>query len=243
MGETLGPSGEARKAARLSVLGRGKPVPLRKAVFRQDDATKPDTGREKMMDNQYPSAKERLNTELKRAMYARDYDKTRLLIDRGANPNTQNGWGSPFIYWCSENGRIDLIDLALEKGGDINAVNRNGETALHKIAQLGRWKMVDPLIDRGADINYKNMYDATPLFFAVLRNYPEVVKKLLARGADPNIANHKGLTPAQKAEEKGNHEIIALLKPNSSHESPDCAVKRRLAGRQDPNPAPSVPAT
>ena len=97
-------------------------------------------------------------------MYARDYDKAKRLIDRGADPNTKNGWGSPFIYWCSESSRIDLIDFAIEKGGDINATNKNGETALHKVAQLGRVGMIDPLLERGADINHKNIYDTTPLF-------------------------------------------------------------------------------
>jgi ankyrin repeat protein len=153
----------------------------------------------------------RLDIELRQAMYARDYEKSKRLIDKGADPNTKNGWGSPFIYWCSENGRIDLIDLALEKGGDINAVNKNGETALHKVAQLGRSQMIDPLLERGAGINHKNIYDATPLFVAAQSNQIEVVKKLLSRGGDPTIRNHKGFTAAQKAVEKGYDEIAALL--------------------------------
>ena len=79
--------------------------------------------------------------------------------------------GSPFIYWCAEKGRIDLIDFALEKGADINAANKSGETALHKAAYLGIVKIIDHLIDRGANINHKNIYDTTPPFlspFAVI---------------------------------------------------------------------------
>lgn len=154
---------------------------------------------------------EKLNIELRQAMYARDYQKTKRLIEKGADPNTKNGWGAPFIYWCSQNSRIDLIDLALEKGGEINAVDKNGETALHKVARLGRSPMIDPLLERGADINHKNIYDLTPLFVAACNNQIEVVKKLLSRGADPYIQNHRGITAAQEAEEKGNDEIAALL--------------------------------
>ncbi len=154
---------------------------------------------------------ESLNIELRQAMYARDYERSKRLIKKGADPNTKNGWGSPFIYWCCENSRIDLIDLALENGGDINAVNKNGETALHKIVQLGRPRMIDPLLDRGADINHKNIYGTTPLFVAARSNQFEAVKKLLSRGGDPTIRNHKGITAAQKAEEKGYDEIAVLL--------------------------------
>ncbi len=181
---------------------------LRKAVYRTGSVEKKRQG---TMSNEKYLEQERLNTELKQAMYSRDYDKARRLIDRGADPNTKNGWGSPFIYWCSENNRIDLIDFAIEKGGDINATNKNGETAMHKVAQLGSVEMIDPLLERGADINHKNIYDTTPLFVAALSNQFEMAKKLLSRGADPAIPNHNGITAAQKAEEKGYDEITALL--------------------------------
>jgi len=163
------------------------------------------------MENEKNSVEEKLNIELRQAMYARDYEKTKRLLEKGADPNTKNGWGSPFIYWCSENNRVDLIDLALEKGGDINTENKNGETALHKVAQLGRAALIDPLVDRGADVDHKNIYDTTPLFVAAHSNQIEAVKKLLSRGADPTIQNHKGITAVQRAKEKGHDEIASLL--------------------------------
>jgi ankyrin repeat protein len=152
-----------------------------------------------------------LNIMLRRAMYSQDYAETRRLVERGADPNTLNGWGNPYIYWCAEKGKIDLIDYALEKGADINATNKHDETALHKAAYVGKVNVIDHLIDRGADIDKKNIYGATPLFIAVLRNQPESVKKLLSRGADPSITNNYGVSPEQKAKELGNNEIAALL--------------------------------
>jgi ankyrin repeat protein len=165
---------------------------------------------EKMADN-IISNMAPLDNELRGAMYSRDFAKARGLIEKGADPNTRNGWGSPFICWCAENGKTDLIDFALEKGADIDATNKNGETALHKAVQLGRVEMIDFLIDRGANINYRNIHDTTPLSVAALFDQPEAAKKLLCSGADPSILNHKGVSAAQIAEEKGNDAVVALF--------------------------------
>lgn len=153
----------------------------------------------------------KLNDELKQAMYSHDYAEAQRLIAKGADPNTKSGWGSPFIYWCAEKGRKDLIDFALERGADINATTTSGETALHKAAHVGKVDIIDHLIDRGANINHKNVYATTPLFVAARSDQPEAVKKLLARGADPLIRNHNGVSAAQKAKEKGHNAIVALL--------------------------------
>jgi ankyrin repeat protein len=154
---------------------------------------------------------EELNNKLKKAMFNHDYRQARLLVDQGADPNTVSGWGSPFIYWCAEKGKIDLIDFALEKGADINATNKSGETALHRAAYVGNVDVIDHLIDRGANINQTTIHNATPLFVAVLRDQLESVQKLLSRGADPSIRNHHGISPAEKAEEIGHDAIVALL--------------------------------
>jgi putative mycofactocin binding protein MftB len=152
-----------------------------------------------------------LDNDLRGAMYSRDFAKARWLIEKGANPNTKNGWGSPLIYWCAECAKTDLIDFALEKGADIDATNKNGETALHRVAQLGRVDMIDFLVDRGANVNHRNIYDTTPLFVAALFDQPEATEKLLYRGADHSILNHQGISPAQIAKEKGNDAVVALL--------------------------------
>jgi len=152
-----------------------------------------------------------LNDRLRRAMYSHNYAEARRLVDIGADPNTLSAWSSPFVYWCAEKGKIDLIDFALEKGADINATNKQGESALHKAAYIGKVNIIDYLIDRGANVNQKTMYDATPLFVAVLGNQPESVKKLLCRGADPSITDRNGVSAAQKAKELKSDEIAALL--------------------------------
>jgi ankyrin repeat protein len=166
------------------------------------------------MDAGRTDEQRQLNIELRQAMYSRDYTKAKRLMEKGADPNTRNGWGSPFIYWCVENGQKELIDFALEKGGDIDAVNKNGETALHKAAFLGRVAMIDHLLDRGAAIDHGNIYRTTPLFVAARSDQPEAVKKLLERGADPAIKTHRGVTAAEIAHEKGYAEVVGLLEPH-----------------------------
>jgi len=154
---------------------------------------------------------EELGNKLKKAMFNHDYTRARLLLEQGADPNTVSGWGSPFIYWCAEKGKNDLIDLALEKGADINATNKSGETALHRAAYVGKVDVIDHLIDRGANINHLTIHDATPLFIAVLRDQLESVRKLLSRGADPSVRNQHGVSAVELARESGHAEIAALL--------------------------------
>lgn len=154
---------------------------------------------------------EELNNKLRKAMFSHDYTQARLLLDQGADPNTVSGWGSPFIYWCAEKGKIELIDFALEKGADINATNKSGETALHRAAYVGKVDVINHLIDKGANINQQTIHHATPLFVAVLRDQLESVRKLLARGADPKIRNQNGVSAVVLAKESGHDEIAALL--------------------------------
>jgi len=154
---------------------------------------------------------EDLSIKLREAMFNHDYTQARSLLDKGADPNTINHWGAPFIYWCAEKGKIDLIDLALEKGADVNATNKTGETALHRAAFVGTEDVIDHLLDKGADINKKNIHDATPIFVAALRDQLEAVQKLLSRGADPSIRNCNGVSAAEIAKEKGHDAIAALL--------------------------------
>jgi ankyrin repeat protein len=154
---------------------------------------------------------EELNNKLRHAMYNHNYDYTRLLIDEGADPNTTNMWGTPYIYWCSEKGRLDLIEFALENGADIHATNKIGETALHRAAWVGKIDVIDYLLDRGADINQKSAHHATPLFLAAFRDQPLSVEKLLSRGADPSIKNRDGVSAAETAIEKGHDTIVAML--------------------------------
>jgi len=154
---------------------------------------------------------EELNNKLRKAMFSHDYTQARSLVDQGADPNTASGWGSPFIYWCAEKGKIDLIDFALEKGADINGTNKSGETALHRAAYVGKVDVIDHLIDRGANINQQTIHHATPLFVAVLRDQLESVQTLLSRGADPTIRNQDGVSAVELAKETGHDAILALL--------------------------------
>ena len=163
------------------------------------------------MGQESSELQEELNAKLKHAMFTHDYVQARGLIEEGADPNTTNGWGAPFIYWCAEKGRIDLIDIALEKGADIHAVNKSGETALHRAAFVGKVDVIDHLIDRGADVNLGSLYQATPLFVAVYREQFEAAKALLSRGADPTIKNSSGVSAAEKAQEIGPDAVAALL--------------------------------
>ena len=73
------------------------------------------------------------------------------------------------------------------------------------------------VVQTGIDVNHVNDLGWTALLEAVIlgdggARHQEIVRILLAAGADPAIADSDGVTPLQHAEQRGYHEIAALLR-------------------------------
>lgn len=177
-----------------------------------------------------------LNLRLRQAMYSHDFAEVMRLVTVGADPNTQNGWGSPLVFWCAEKGRIGLVEFALENGADIHSANKSGETALHRVSYLGKWAIIEVLISRGADINHKTIYDATPLYIAASHGQEEAVKTLLKLGADPTIPNVNGQTACEKASEKGHDRIVCLFEAVPYQQKDDNDIGASRQGRHSGSP-------
>jgi len=80
-----------------------------------------------------------------------------LLVERGADPNSDPYRGTPLI-WAAVNGRADAAAWLLRHGAEVNRratfggpQHGQGVTALHLAAQDGRREMCDLLLRAGAD--------------------------------------------------------------------------------------------
>uniref|UniRef100_A0A6C0I514 Uncharacterized protein n=1 Tax=viral metagenome TaxID=1070528 RepID=A0A6C0I514_9ZZZZ len=147
---------------------------------------------------------------------------TKLLIERGADVNDDNGaGGTPLHLACAYgdtyNNSVEvqeLITFLLNNGADVNRKDNRGETPLHYACgderhedaeenSPTRVKIIKILLDNGADVNSKSNNSNrwtpgwTPLHFACKAQRPGAVKLLLARGADVNSKDMNGNTPIQ----------------------------------------------
>jgi len=140
-------------------------------------------------------------------MFAADYnlyDFAKLLLEKGANVNAQNGL-TPLMY-AAKKGHQNMCQLLLENGANIN-MQVNNMTALAHAANHGQLNIACFLIEKGADVNTKGL---TALIAATMSACLDIVDLLIQKGADVN-AEYSGRTALTYAAEHGNFNIAKLL--------------------------------
>jgi ankyrin repeat protein len=74
----------------------------------------------------------------------------KILLDKGADVNTKDNYGSTALMMASRDGRIEVVKLLLSKKADANAKDEDGDTALIKATNEGNTEMMDLLKSHGA---------------------------------------------------------------------------------------------
>lgn len=149
------------------------------------------------------------------------YELAKLYIEKGANYKHRNRNGiSLFLSAVGDINYALVKYLVDEKKINVNEIDNVGSNALiwHvysiKISKRKRNNnLLILLLNNGIEINHKNNYGDTALHFAVRNKIDsETIKILLDYGADVAAKNNKGKTPLDIAVEKGNKDVINLLK-------------------------------
>ncbi|KAL9036085.1 MAG: hypothetical protein Q9180_004501 [Flavoplaca navasiana] len=136
---------------------------------------------------------------------------TEILLDYGANINSEDECGRTALLTASWMGNLNLVQLLLDRGFDQDAQDQHGETALHR-AVLGSHKScVLALINHGADINSKDSNGMTALHAACLCGDPNLLNILLARGSNIDARNRWGQTPLFTALERLDGQCMLAL--------------------------------
>jgi ankyrin len=125
-----------------------------------------------------------------------------LLLERGANVNTQRKDHQTPLHLASYFGNIEIVRLLLNHGADPEAAEGNmGDKPLHRVA-CGEYKSQEDgvrvaqlLLDRGADINTRRKDDWTPLHLASYFGNAEIVQLLIDHGAEVDVMDDFGKTP------------------------------------------------
>ena len=149
-------------------------------------------------------------TALIAAATAGHADTAIALIEYGADPTFKDTSGGSALSNATFFGHTDVVLAILEKMKVIPP--EVGNELLLLAAGLGHEKIAKKLLDRGIDPNARGVKDRTPLMAAAAFDKINLVKLLLANGANPKLTDEEGTTALQVATNKGNPEIVSLLK-------------------------------
>ena len=145
----------------------------------------------------------------------------RLLLQRGADPGTQDEAHIGLATWALLNDKVDIARVLMERGAPVdvhfcmtdamakqrpdiallllkhgaspNIRDDQGRTPLLLFSYSGA-ETVDALVAKGADVNARSADGTTALMSAAEGHDAAPVKALLRHGADPNARNAKGQT-------------------------------------------------
>jgi len=145
-------------------------------------------------------------TPLMLAMGKRNWEIVRMLLNRGADPNSSYN-DQALLYAVVRAGEVELAERLIEAGADPNSTNRNNWTCLQEAARRGNVEMLRTLLSApGILIDYSGEEDYwPPLHQAAHHRHLDAVKVLVEHGAQVDVRNQAGATPliiAVRAQER-----------------------------------------
>jgi len=153
----------------------------------------------------------------------------RLLLDRGADPNSGTKEGFTPLFYAAAYGHVAVVRILIEGGASVDFENKSKETPIFFAAKgdcgvrLGprslfnigdHTSVVRLLLDAGASLEHWNNRRETPLYTAAEYGHEMAVGLLLERNA--NINPHPGEAPLTAAARKGHVKITKLLLENGA---------------------------
>ena len=116
------------------------------------------------------------------ALYMKDRDKAKSLIESGADIYQRTPYGTTPLDRAINVGFKDIVELLIEKGADVNAKDNWDWTPLHS-AVYGHKDIVELLIANGANVNAKDGGGRTPIWYAKKEDHHDIVELLQKHGA------------------------------------------------------------
>lgn len=145
------------------------------------------------------------------AIWDRDVDRLKRLLERGADPNSRVE-GKPAVVWAAESDLSEAVRALLAHGADINAADDEGCSALMSAAFDGNVDVSKTLIDAGADVNRSDKDGCTALMNAAKSGSLDVLAALISSGAELNRTDSSGQTALIWAAMRGDFpKVIEML--------------------------------
>ena len=129
----------------------------------------------------------------------------RLLLRRGAQPNTPSIRGYTALGTAVKHDHLDIVKLLLHHGASL----RQGANGTKMVAPPilvaageGNVAMIACLLEARSSIEAKGSKGETPLHCAVLSGHLSVVRYLISKGANVNSRENEGQTPLFRADSR-----------------------------------------
>ncbi|KAG2001960.1 hypothetical protein GB937_009852 [Aspergillus fischeri] len=110
----------------------------------------------------------------------------RLLLERGADVNAQDGHYGNALQAASLKGHETIVQMLLEKGADVNAQGGRHGNALQAASYRRHEKIVQMLLEKGANANAQGGEHGNALQAASFQGHEKIVQMLLEKGANVN---------------------------------------------------------
>ena len=121
----------------------------------------------------------------KAAIYKGDAGALRVLLDKGLDVNSRDGYGRTLLMVAGFYGNSEMIKMLLDRNADISRKQKDGYTAL--TLSLQHADIVRLLLDKGAVIEKEDLFKA-------MRCELGTMKLLIERGADIHVKDEDGNT-------------------------------------------------
>lgn len=104
-----------------------------------------------------------------------------LLIENGANINTQDNFGATALYMASKKNNPSIVKILLDAGADTE-LQKHGLTPLMVATRKGNLICLKMLVEHGANIDHLDYSGNNVISYAMQSNNPSVLKYLLGLG-------------------------------------------------------------
>ena len=135
----------------------------------------------------------------------------RVLLERGANPDVQDGRERTALHWGLKEGHLEVAELLLERGATANTADVTGQAPLHLASREGHVVITQLLLKQGADPNAKDGSGRSSLHWASQEGHLEVAQLLLNKGANWSTGDNSGQVPLHLASQEGRLDVAQLL--------------------------------
>lgn len=110
-----------------------------------------------------------------------------LLLDHGANVNTDAYQGRTPILIATENEDAEMVALLLERGANVSTVDQEGRSPLHIAIHADQPDIARMLLAGNPDPNVIKKNGNTQLLEAINHGYPDIARWLIEHGADVDV--------------------------------------------------------
>lgn len=140
-----------------------------------------------------------------------------LLLSKGANVNQPDVYGITPLGMAARKGKRNLLELLLSHGADVDGRDGTVGGPLIIATEEGFYELVELLLSKNADVNACPERDRrTALHTAAYKGHNDIARLLLRRGANVHVVDKDGKAPIDYAAQRGNSEIVSMLKAATS---------------------------